>query len=134
MITSLRLRLWLFVAGLSGACAVASEAFARHGLDAQADAYAIQLVNIASKYQGLYAVLLILILLLGEHIIGARFARGAILTAGWAFTAGLVLFCGVLEALALGAPPSLTPIVPIGGTAFILGWLALAVAGLIGNR
>ena len=134
MITSLRLRLWLFVAGLSGACAVASEAFVRHGLDAQADAHAVELIGIASRYQGLYAALLVLILLLGEHVVGARFARGAILTAGWAFTTGLVLFCGILEALALGAPPSLTPIVPVGGTAFILGWLALAVAALIGNR
>jgi len=41
---------------------------------------------------------------------------------------GVVLFSGSLYALALGAPPPLGAITPIGGAAMILGWLALAGA------
>jgi uncharacterized membrane protein YgdD (TMEM256/DUF423 family) len=40
------------------------------------------------------------------------------------------LFSGSLYALALGAPKWLGAVVPLGGTAFILGWLAFAVAAV----
>ena len=43
---------------------------------------------------------------------------------GWLFTAGILLFSGSLYALALGAPRWLGAIAPIGGVAFVLGWLA----------
>jgi uncharacterized membrane protein YgdD (TMEM256/DUF423 family) len=48
--------------------------------------------------------------------------------AGWLFLAGIALFSGSLYALALGAPKWLGAVTPLGGTAFILGWLAFAVA------
>ncbi len=133
MLTSLRMRLWLVLAGLSGAGAVAAEAFARHRLDAQADAHAIELIGIASKYQGFYALSLIAVLILAEHV-GIGFARRTVLVAGWAFTIGLVLFCGGLYAIVGGAPPSLAPIVPTGAALFVLGWLALIITALVGNR
>jgi uncharacterized membrane protein YgdD (TMEM256/DUF423 family) len=42
--------------------------------------------------------------------------------------AGIVLFSGSLYALALGAPKWFGLVAPLGGIAFILGWLALAVS------
>ena len=48
--------------------------------------------------------------------------------AGWSLAAGIVLFSGSLYALALGAPRALGAVTPFGGLAFILGWLAFAVA------
>jgi uncharacterized membrane protein YgdD (TMEM256/DUF423 family) len=50
--------------------------------------------------------------------------------AGWLFLAGIALFSGSLYALALGAPKWLGAVAPLGGTAFILGWLAFAVAAV----
>ena len=50
--------------------------------------------------------------------------------AGLLLLAGIVLFSGSLYALALGAPKWLGPVTPLGGAAFLLGWLALAVAAL----
>ena len=50
--------------------------------------------------------------------------------AGWLFVAGIVLFSGSLYALSLGGPSWLGPVTPLGGAAFILGWLALAVSFL----
>jgi uncharacterized membrane protein YgdD (TMEM256/DUF423 family) len=42
--------------------------------------------------------------------------------------AGIALFSGSLYALSLGAPRALGAVAPAGGLAFILGWLAFAVA------
>ena len=50
--------------------------------------------------------------------------------AGWLFLAGIALFSGSLYALALGAPKWLGAVAPLGGMAFILGWLAFAVAAV----
>jgi uncharacterized membrane protein YgdD (TMEM256/DUF423 family) len=131
MISSPRSRLWLAFAGLNGAVAVAAEAFARHGLDPLADAHAVELIGVASRYQGFHALALVVVVLLADRVSG-RLAHGAVLAAGWAFVIGLVLFCGGLYGIVAGAPASLTAVVPAGGTAFIVGWLALA--GLAGSR
>jgi len=42
------------------------------------------------------------------------------------FAAGIVLFSGSLYALALGGPRVIGAITPLGGLAFIAGWLLLA--------
>jgi uncharacterized membrane protein YgdD (TMEM256/DUF423 family) len=39
--------------------------------------------------------------------------------------AGIILFCGSIYATSFGAPESLGSLAPIGGSAFMLGWLAL---------
>ena len=48
--------------------------------------------------------------------------------AGWLFLVGMVLFSGSLYALALSGVRALGAITPFGGTAFIAGWIALAIA------
>lgn len=46
--------------------------------------------------------------------------------AGWAFTAGVVLFSGSLYAMALGVPGRVMgPITPTGGLFFLAGWVLL---------
>lgn len=55
-------------------------------------------------------------------------SAGLLAASGWLFVAGIVLFSGSLYALALGGPRWLGAIAPIGGVAFLLGWLALVVA------
>ena len=54
----------------------------------------------------------------------------ALMTAGWCFLAGIVIFSGSLYALALTGVTILGAITPIGGVAFLLGWAALLVAAL----
>jgi uncharacterized membrane protein YgdD (TMEM256/DUF423 family) len=53
--------------------------------------------------------------------------------AAWAFLAGLVLFCGSLYAMALGAPRALGMMTPIGGVCWIFAWIALAL-GATNNK
>ncbi len=52
----------------------------------------------------------------------------ALKVAGWAFALGIVLFSGSLYLLALGGPAVLGPVTPLGGIAFIVGWLSLAIS------
>jgi uncharacterized membrane protein YgdD (TMEM256/DUF423 family) len=113
--------------------AVAADAFAHHRLDAQADAYAIELIHTASHYQALHAVALVVFALLAEQAVAGP-ARRALIIGGWALVAGLLLFCCGLYAKATDVIPSLAPFVPVGGLSFITGWLALAVAGLLWRR
>ena len=49
---------------------------------------------------------------------------------GWVFQAGIALFSGSLYALALTDVKALGAITPIGGVAFLVGWIWLAVAVL----
>jgi uncharacterized membrane protein YgdD (TMEM256/DUF423 family) len=48
--------------------------------------------------------------------------------ATWLFGLGVVLFCGSLYALALGAPDWIGAITPVGGVCFIMGWIGLGIA------
>jgi uncharacterized membrane protein YgdD (TMEM256/DUF423 family) len=45
-----------------------------------------------------------------------------------AITVGMVLFCGSLYGLSLGAARWFGAIAPLGGTAFIVGWVCVAIA------
>lgn len=50
----------------------------------------------------------------------------AINAAGWLLLVGILLFSGSLYDLSLGGVRALGAITPVGGVAFIAGWLALA--------
>ena len=50
--------------------------------------------------------------------------------AAWAFLVGVLLFSGSLYALVLSGIRVLGAITPIGGVAFLVGWLCLVMAGL----
>jgi uncharacterized membrane protein YgdD (TMEM256/DUF423 family) len=71
--------------------------------------------------------------LLGIGLAGFHIEANWLKAAGWLLLAGTVLFSGSLYAVALGAPRALGMATPVGGLAFILGWLAFAIA-VIGAR
>ena len=80
----------------------------------------------AVQYHAWHALGLIAIGLAGFHL-EASWLKAA----GWLLLAGTVLFSGSLYAVALGAPRVLGMATPVGGLAFILGWLAFAVAVIV---
>jgi uncharacterized membrane protein YgdD (TMEM256/DUF423 family) len=60
---------------------------------------------------------------------GAPGAPARTLTvAAWSFALGVVVFSGSLYAMALGAPRWFGAITPLGGVAFLTGWVSLARA------
>lgn len=114
------------VAGsLAGFLAVACGAFAAHALRGALDAQALDWWRTATLYLGLHAPVLLAVALLARD---AAVSQRSLRIAAIAFATGVALFCGSLYALALGAPRSVAMAAPLGGTALMLGWIALGIA------
>ncbi len=106
--------------GTAGASAVLLGAFGAHALRAVLDAPSRELWHTAVSYHVWHALALALAVGLGR----GRSGRLAVA----AFASGIVLFSGSLYALALGAPHWVGVITPIGGLAFVIGWIALGLS------
>ena len=112
----------LLAAGaINAALSVAAGAFGAHGLRERLAARPLEIFETAARYHMYHALAMILAAL--------GVARGAG-TAGWIFQAGIVIFSGSLYALALTDVKVLGAITPIGGLAFLVGWVWLAVSAL----
>ncbi len=112
----------LVSASVFGAAAVVLGAFGAHALRDVFDDKAMATWRTAVDYQFWHTLALLAVGLL-ERTRPSRSSR----IAAVAFVVGIVLFCGSLYALALGAPRIVGVITPVGGVAFIAGWIALAV-------
>lgn len=110
------------------ALAVAAGAFGAHALASRLDEHQLEIWGKANFYQFVHSIGILVIALLGSGIIEAPFA--AKICAIHLF--GILVFCGSLYALALTDIKVLGAITPIGGAAFIVGWLLLAVRQLRG--
>ena len=75
------------------------------------------------RYQMYHAIAL-----LAVDAMMSRAEGRAMLVAGWSFIVGILIFSGSLYALALSGVTMLGAITPIGGLAFLAGWVALAIA------
>ena len=116
-------RLALPAAALLMAAAVALGAFGAHALKARLTPDALALWQTGVNYHAWHALGLLATATLMLHFADRRTLRYA---AGL-FAAGIVLFSGSLYALALGAPRAFGAVTPLGGVAFIAGWIALAL-------
>jgi len=108
---------WVVAAGAS---AVLLGAFGAHALRTVLDEQHMGLWHTAVEYHFWHALALALAAGLGR-------GRGG-RVASMAFAVGIVLFCGSLYALALGAPRWAGIITPLGGLAFVTGWVALGLS------
>jgi uncharacterized membrane protein YgdD (TMEM256/DUF423 family) len=115
-------RLFLVLGSLSGAIAVALGAFAAHGLRARLAPDMLGVFETGARYQMYHALGLLAVAWVTTR--GSAFASAA----GWLFVAGTLLFSGSLYLLALTGQRWLGAITPLGGAAFLLGWVALAIA------
>ena len=114
--------IFIFLGGLLAALAVGLGAIGAHTLKTQLSPEQLETFHTAVHYQMIHAVGLILIGLLSLHNRSRLFD-----VAGWAMLVGIILFSGFLFAwLATGRKFFVYP-VPVGGIAFIIGWLMLAI-------
>lgn len=103
------------------ALAVMAGAFGAHALENMLTAERLMTFETAVRYQMYHAFALILIGWI------SRRRKGAILKwAGYLFLGGILLFCGSLYALVLTEVLWLGMVTPLGGVAFIVGWLLFA--------
>lgn len=123
-------RFWLVLAGLAGAAAVALGAYGAHGFGGSA--LQERWFAIAQTYHALHAVALLAGAALVARLEGVA---GRMAQAGLGFiAAGVLLFSGGLywRALSEGGGPGF--MIPLGGLALVMGWLGLAVAGLLAAK
>lgn len=116
-----RLRWPAMAAAAAGASAVLLGALGAHVMRRLVSAPMLDVWQIAVHFQFWHALALAVCALSARRSHAAHL--GAIL-----FALGIVLFCGSLYALALGAPRMVGIITPLGGLAFVAGWIALGVA------
>src|SRR4051812_36468109 len=118
-------RIFLTVGALSGLVAVALGAFGAHSLRDRLSADMLSVFQTGVTYQMYHALALLAVgVVLGRFSIDGSAWLSA---SGWLFVAGTVLFSGSLYALSLSGVSWLGAITPLGGVAFLAGWLALAI-------
>ena len=116
-------RLFLAIGSLSAFLGVALGAFAAHALKGRMDAGMLATFEIGVRYQMYHAMGL-----LAVGLALARWPSSAGGLAGWLFIAGTLLFSGSLYVLAFSGVRWLGAVTPLGGAAFIAGWIVLAWA------
>ena len=105
---------------LFGGLAVVLGAFAAHAMKAHYDEAQLRTFETGVRYQMYHALALLLCGVLGT--LGHKTRAAAVL-----FASGILLFSGSLYGLVLLDARWLGPVTPIGGVAFVAGWLALGL-------
>ncbi len=118
-------RVWIGLGSLAGCTAVIMAALAAHALPQKLPPRAVEAVRAAVQMQGWHAIALVLV-----GIWAMRGAPSLVNVAGAAFLVGLILFCGSVYLGEL-AGVRFGPTAPVGGIAFMAGWLLLAVAAWV---
>lgn len=107
--------------GIAGASAVVLGAFGAHALRGVVDDHGLGIWHTGVEYHFWHALALF------AAVIGLPVGR-ARSVAIVLFALGIVLFSGSLYALAVGAPRLVGLVTPVGGVAFIGGWIAAGLS------
>jgi uncharacterized membrane protein YgdD (TMEM256/DUF423 family) len=115
-------RLFGTLGAVSGLLAVAAGAFGAHALRARLSADLLAAFETGARYQMYHALALLLV-----AWAATRWPGPPVRAAGWLFVAGTVIFSGSLYLLALTGARGFGAVTPVGGLAFLAGWLALTL-------
>jgi uncharacterized membrane protein YgdD (TMEM256/DUF423 family) len=119
------MKIFVILGAVFGALSVAAGAFGAHALRSQLEPRMLEVFETATRYQMYHA----LALFAAAWLIQQTQSQAAQM-AGWAFVAGILLFSGSLYAMIFTGVRGLGAITPLGGVAFMVGWIGLAVAAL----
>jgi uncharacterized membrane protein YgdD (TMEM256/DUF423 family) len=118
-------KLILLLGAIAGFSAVALGAFAAHGLRGRLSPDMLAIFETGVRYQMYHGLALI-----GLAAVADR--SPALSAAAWCFVAGMLIFSGSLYGLSVSGARWLGAITPIGGVAFLAGWLWVAWVSLRG--
>ncbi|WP_249869365.1 DUF423 domain-containing protein [Oceanobacillus saliphilus] len=118
------MKLFLVLGAINGFLAVALGAFGAHGLEGRISEKAIATWEKAVTYQMFHTMALLVTGLLLAKLQG----NGLLTTGGWMFLAGIILFSGSLYIYALTSIKTFAMITPLGGVAFLIGWVLVGIA------
>jgi uncharacterized membrane protein YgdD (TMEM256/DUF423 family) len=103
--------------------AVLAGAFGAHGLQKILDEYSLRIWQTGVTYHLAHAIAMVLLGIFERQL------QQRLNIPHLAFGLGILFFSGSLYLLALTGVKWLGAITPLGGTAFLIGWLAFAWAG-----
>ncbi|MBE0575079.1 MAG: DUF423 domain-containing protein [Desulfuromonadales bacterium] len=118
------MKIFVLIGSLSAFLGVALGAFGAHGLKTRVTPELLIIWQTGVQYHLVHALGLVLIGILCQLLPEASLIRSA----GWMFLAGSALFSGSLYIMVLSDVRALGMITPLGGIAFLIGWLMLAIA------
>jgi len=118
--------IFISLAGLSGFLAVGLGAFGAHGLKSRLAPEMMMVYETAVQYHFYHTLALLGVGILSLHAND----HSALRYGGWAFVCGIVIFSGSLYVLSISGVKWLGAITPVGGLAFLIGWLCLAYTAL----
>lgn len=120
------MKIFILLGSVSAFLGVALGAFGAHGLKTKVAPDMLNVWETAVFYHLVHALGLLLIGVLCHLVPDIALIRNA----GWALLVGTVLFSGSLYVLVLTGVKPLGMITPLGGVAFLAGWLLLTLAAL----
>ncbi|MFD1852232.1 DUF423 domain-containing protein [Oceanobacillus bengalensis] len=119
------MKVFLLLGVLNGFIAVAFGAFGAHGLEGRLSASQLETWNTAVQYQMFHTMALFV-----TGLLLMKFDSSSLNWAGWLFFIGIILFSGSLYIYATTAIKTFAMITPIGGIAFLVGWVLIGIAVL----
>lgn len=122
------MQFFIIAGAVNAAIAVIFGAFAAHALAEKLSEKYLAIWETAVQYQMFHSLGLIMIgILMSSSLLGPITQLS---WAGYLLLAGIIIFSGSLYVLSLSGIGILGAITPIGGVAFIAGWIMLIIAAL----
>lgn len=119
---------FIIAGAVNAAIAVAFGAFGAHALKEKLSERYLAIWETAVQYQMFHALALLAVgILMSPSLFGSVTQLS---WAGYLILAGIIIFSGSLYVLSLTGIGILGAITPIGGVAFIAGWIMLIVAAI----
>ena len=114
-------RMFFVVGALSAFLGVAAGAFGAHGLKSHLSDEMLSVFEVGVRYQMYHAFAL-----MAAAWAQTKWPSVLVTTGGWLFVVGTILFSGSLYLLSVTGMRWLGMITPLGGLAFLAGWVCLA--------
>ncbi|PIC57741.1 hypothetical protein CSV80_07320 [Sporosarcina sp. P12(2017)] len=119
---------FIIAGAINAAIAVGFGAFGAHALKDRLSEHYLAIWETAVQYQMFHAIALLAIgILMSSTLLGPSTQLS---WAGYLILAGIMIFSGSLYVLSLSGIGILGAITPIGGVAFIAGWIMLIIAAV----
>jgi uncharacterized membrane protein YgdD (TMEM256/DUF423 family) len=118
------MKIFIILGSLSAFFGVALGAFGAHGLKSRVSPEMLTVWQTGVHYHLVHALALLLVGILCHLLPDASMLR----ISGWMHLLGTILFSGSLYTIAFFGVRGIGMITPLGGLAFLIGWLLLALA------
>ena len=117
-------KIFMFMGSILAAMGVVLGAFGAHALKTRLPSDLMAVYQTAVQYHLIHALGLFAVACASVYLDSRVLVRWS----GWTMFVGIVIFSGSLYALSMSGVRGFGAVTPVGGLAFILAWLLLAVA------